>query len=193
MSVGQWNVELFRWINDLGKQYEFMEPLFIFFAKYMIYIMIVALVFYWFKRTPRHRMMVISAAMTALLGEIVGKLVGTLHTNLQPFAELPDVNQLITKTVGNSFPSDHTMVCVAIGVTFGLFLGKRGIAWVLIAALVAISRVGVGVHYPADVIAGILIAIIVAVPTFVIISRSQAIKRLLTSIAKVEQKLLSAK
>ncbi len=53
-----------------------------------------------------------------------------------------------------SFPSGHTATSVAAAVALGaLFPGWR---WALVAfaALIAISRLAVGAHYPSDVVAG---------------------------------------
>ena len=179
MGLGQWNIDTFRWINDLGMHYEWMNPVFFFLAQYMIFLMGLALVVYWLigRSSGHNRMMVVCAILSVIVAEAAGKLASMLHHNLQPFAELDQVNQLVIKEVGNSFPSDHTIVCMAIGVTLWLFQGKRGFIWGVIAALVAVSRVGVGVHYPADVLVGSLIAAVTAIIVYRFIPRSRWIQR----------------
>jgi len=191
MGLGQWNIDAFRWINDLGKHYEWMNPVFFFLAQYMIFLMGLALVVYWFigSSSGYNRMMVLCAVLSVIVAEAAGKLASLLHHNLQPFAELDQVNQLVVKEVGNSFPSDHTMVCVAIGVTLWLFKGKRGFIWGVIAALVAVSRVGVGVHYPADVLVGSLIAASVAIIVYRFVPRSRGIQRLIGKNENAQKKL----
>lgn len=147
-------------INDLGKEHAFLNPLFIFFAEYSLYFLALAVLVFLFTRTSRNSIMVLCACLTVILAEVVGKLLGKLHTNYQPFSVLPDVNQLIEKDINNSFPSDHTIIFFSFCVTFLLFSkSPYHFLWLILAVLVGISRVGVGVHYPADVLVGALISI----------------------------------
>ncbi|WP_246041891.1 phosphatase PAP2 family protein [Robertmurraya kyonggiensis] len=152
------NIELFRMINDLGKEYAFLNPIFVFFAKYTIYFVIIAVLYYLF--TKSSRMMVISSVVSVAVAEILAIIAKKLHSNQQPFAELPDVNQLVEKAVGNSFPSDHTIIVFALCLSFWIF--KRGwhFVWILLAIIVGFSRIGVGVHYPADVGMGALLSLV---------------------------------
>lgn len=154
------NIELFRMINDLGKEYAFLNPFFVFFAKYLIYFVIIAALCFLFTKNRVNRMMVICSVISVAFAEILAMIVRLLHSNHQPFAELPDVNQLVEKAVGNSFPSDHTIIVFALCLSFWIFKrGWHGI-WILLAIIVGISRIGVGVHYPADVGMGALLSLI---------------------------------
>lgn len=61
---------------------------------------------------------------------------------------------------GRSFPSRHTASAAVIGVTFLYVFPPLGIVFLIIAAFVGISRAVCGVHFPRDVIAGYLYAMI---------------------------------
>src|SRR5690625_6787084 len=63
MSVSQMNIDVFRMINNLGNQYSFLNPIAIFFAEYMLYILALGMVIYWFTRTKQNRMMIIQAVI----------------------------------------------------------------------------------------------------------------------------------
>jgi len=54
-----------------------------------------------------------------------------------------------------SFPSNHAVNAFAIAATFSHFFRKTALPMFFIAAIVAFSRIYVGVHYPSDVIAGV--------------------------------------
>ncbi|GAA3943586.1 hypothetical protein GCM10022244_59190 [Streptomyces gulbargensis] len=62
-----------------------------------------------------------------------------------------------------SFPSNHSAIAGAAALA--LALSWRGMAWLTVpmALLMAFSRVFVGVHYPHDVTAGLLLGALVAV------------------------------
>lgn len=157
MEISEVNIQLFRAINNMGKEYPFLNEPFIILAEYAIFLLMAALLIYWFTRKQTNRLMVISAVFSSFLAEIVGKSLGLLYSHHQPFAVLTSVNQLIDKNVGNSFPSDHTMVFFSVCVSIALIRRKYWPVWVLLALAVGISRIWVGVHYPVDIIVGALL------------------------------------
>jgi undecaprenyl-diphosphatase len=65
-----------------------------------------------------------------------------------------------TPHCGKSFPSSHAANCFALATVISLFYRRRGWVAFLPAALVAFSRIYVGVHWPLDVLAGCLIGIL---------------------------------
>ncbi|WP_328807650.1 phosphatase PAP2 family protein [Nonomuraea antri] len=67
-----------------------------------------------------------------------------------------------------SFPSNHSVI--AAGAAATLVLVRRALAWVVLplAAVMAFSRVFVGVHYPHDVAVGFLFGLVLA-PLFALL------------------------
>jgi lipid A 4'-phosphatase len=60
-----------------------------------------------------------------------------------------------------SFPSGHTTTIVALAAALTWLWPRHVLFYVLVAALVAASRVVVGAHYPSDILAGAFIAVAV--------------------------------
>ncbi|MDH5637605.1 MAG: phosphatase PAP2 family protein [Nitrospinota bacterium] len=85
----------------------------------------------------------------------------------RPCAELPDVHQpsQVGCTDSFSFPSNHAVNSFSFAAVIGIIYPRMLIALAPIALLVALSRVAVGVHYPADVVAGAVLGVIIGVST----------------------------
>lgn len=61
---------------------------------------------------------------------------------------------LLSKSVFSSFPSGHTTLATAICIVLCFKYKKLSPLFIFLAALVGISRLYVGQHYPTDVVAG---------------------------------------
>ena len=82
---------------------------------------------------------------------------------IRPYETLTDLLLLIEKQSDFSFPSGHSASSFASAVVLFKRLPKRyGIPILILAVLIAFSRIYMGVHYPTDILAGILIGSIVA-------------------------------
>ncbi|MEZ2719515.1 undecaprenyl-diphosphatase [Niallia circulans] len=189
MIFSEVNIHLFRYINDLGKQYTFLNIPMILIAEYMVYFLAIATLLLWFSSKKKNRMMVLCAMVSFLFAEIGGKIAGLLHSNYQPFEELLNVNKLIEKAVDNSFPSDHTILFFSICLSFYLF--KRGIwlLWVILALIVGISRIWVGVHYPMDVFVGAFIATMSSILVYLTLPKLKLTNQFLAYYEDLEQRL----
>ncbi|MGG0791931.1 undecaprenyl-diphosphatase [Peribacillus simplex] len=190
MALSEMNSTLFRMINNLGKQYTDLNPFFVFIAEYMIFFLVLAVLMFLFSRRNKNRIMVICAFITLVISELLAKIAGQFHSNNQPFAELPNVSRLVEKAVNNSFPSDHTIIFFSFCITFWLFKRGWGILWVILAVLVGISRIWVGVHYPADVLVGAIISIVSATIVYKIVLKLSLTKKFLGN--QDEPSILSA-
>jgi undecaprenyl-diphosphatase len=75
----------------------------------------------------------------------------------RPFDKSPGISCGIAPLDQFSFPSGHTLHAVAFSIVALAYY--PALAWLLLpfTALVAISRLVLGLHYPSDVLAGILI------------------------------------
>ncbi|MFP3886768.1 undecaprenyl-diphosphatase [Priestia filamentosa] len=189
MSVSDLNTDLFRIINDLGKQYSSLNMPMIFIAEYMVYVLALVVFLFWL---TKNKMMVICATLTFALAEVIGKMAGMMYSNPQPFAELSNVNKLIGKAIDNSFPSDHTILFFSFCISFWLCRRGWGFLWVILACIVGVSRIWVGVHYPADVLAGAFISVFSAIVTYAVIPKLHFIHKCLDIYVKGERLLLSS-
>ncbi|HEX2810572.1 MAG TPA: phosphatase PAP2 family protein [Kineosporiaceae bacterium] len=79
----------------------------------------------------------------------------------RPYASLSNILVLAQRTTDPSFPSDHATMAGAV--TAGLLIANRrlGLISAAAAALMALSRVYIGAHYPQDVLAGLALGALI--------------------------------
>ena len=69
------------------------------------------------------------------------------------------VNQLIEHSASGSFPSGHIAFLFALAMTVYFFNIKIGWIFLCLSFLVGLARVFVGIHYPLDILGGIIVGI----------------------------------
>ena len=91
----------------------------------------------------------------------------------RPFLEIPSLVPAIKKVPKSfSFPSGHTTLAFSVAFIIYRILPKRySIPAFLIAALVAFSRLYLGVHYPSDILGGICVGYVAGLITDFIYKR----------------------
>lgn len=176
------NISLFRLINDLGFQLKFMNPIIAFIAEYGVFLLAFWMILCWFSTHEKvhARVVLLGSLISFLISEVIGKVLGTFIEHPQPFAALPDVTQLISHEIDNSFPSDHTILFFSICMMF--FLGSKSskrVFYLIAASIVGIARIWAGVHYPIDILVAALIGILVASILYPIITRSKVLVRII--------------
>ena len=106
--------------------------------------------------------------ITSLAAIVIGALITNvtlknLVARTRPYEVVEGLALLIEKQGDYSFPSGHTCASfAAAGVYWRMLPKKFGIPLVILAAMIAFSRLYVGVHYPTDVLAGLLIGLFAA-------------------------------
>ncbi|HEU4964462.1 MAG TPA: phosphatase PAP2 family protein [Bacilli bacterium] len=99
----------------------------------------------------------LQAALTAVVAATAtrgaNEVIGRVYRRDRPFVR-EAYEPLLWHRPSFSFPSNHAACGFALAVAVFLFLPAYGVALLVLASLLAFSRVYVGVHYPADVTFG---------------------------------------
>ena len=115
--------------------------------------------------SKRYREVGIRATLALSLETILVNLVlKPLVSRTRPFV-VNEAIEVLTRTPKDfSFPSGHTGAMVAVCAVILFCMDRKyGIPAIAAALLMAFSRVYVGVHYPTDVLASIVIGVVVAI------------------------------
>lgn len=106
------------------------------------------------------------------LASALALIIGTLITNVaiknvvarvRPYEVIQELELMIEKQKDFSFPSGHT--CESFASAFAIYKCKEvfpkkwRIAAMVLATLIALSRLYVGVHYPTDVLGGLIVGL----------------------------------
>ncbi len=102
-------------------------------------------------------MIITSLIVTTIIGEGIIK---HLIKRTRPFIDLIENKLLISKPITYSFPSGHTASSFAAAGIFLAMDNKFSILVIILASLIAFSRVYLNVHYPTDVVTGVILGLL---------------------------------
>jgi undecaprenyl-diphosphatase len=160
------NGQLFDSINDLAGHVSLADHAMTWAAQYAIFAIAAIVALSWFVRTGNsadRRIAVYTAIAAAAVGVLISQAIPHVYVHQRPFVlRHSDIVLLLDHSADPSFPSEHSTAAFAMAAGIGVYRQRLGVALLALAALVAFSRVYVGVHYPADVAAGAAIGIIIA-------------------------------
>ncbi len=101
--------------------------------------------------------MIIALLLTSIIGE---GLIKNIIQRPRVFNSIDDIKLIIKAPSSYSFPSGHTASSFAAAMVLGYYIKKYKYLFYFSAFLVAFSRLYLWVHYPSDIVGGIVFGII---------------------------------
>lgn len=115
----------------------------------------VAVVFLFLSSGQARRRAAVAAGVAAALALAIGQVIAKVVDRPRPFAaHAHGVHLFAPHAADAGFPSDHATGAFAIAAAIWAHDRRWGAALLALAALLAVGRVAIGVHYPSDVAAG---------------------------------------
>ncbi|QPF38805.1 phosphatase PAP2 family protein [Acinetobacter sp. TTH0-4] len=160
MDFTELNLRLFEWFNASNHAHEMTIRFAIFIANDLFYIMLLFFGFYWLRGNFTIKKQIVKAFIFTTVALLISQIISHSFYHPRPFV-MEVGRTLIYHSPNGSFPSDHMLIFSTIAFSY-FFSEKRslGIILILLAWLVAWSRVYLGVHFPLDMLGAFSLAFI---------------------------------
>jgi undecaprenyl-diphosphatase len=157
---------IYHSVNDFVWRHHWLGSLFKAIETYGTVLIAVAAVALWFFARPggdrKWKLAAGSALGAAALGIVINRIVAAIHHRDRPFITHPSAHVFGPHKTDASMPSDHATAALAIAVAVLLIDTGVGIAFLVLAVLIAVGRVIIGEHYPGDVLVSTVIGLAAA-------------------------------
>jgi undecaprenyl-diphosphatase len=167
--TSRFDAGLYRWVTDLARHApEPLDETVRFFSDYGLGIFAVLMLLAWWRaRSADAARMAAALAVPLVVVAVflVNDGIKALFDEQRPCQTLHTVTVEPCPGLGDwSFPSNHT--AIAFACVAALLVANRGLGWVAlpVAVLMGLSRVWIGVHYPHDVLAAMVVGVAVGLP-----------------------------
>jgi len=155
------NEQIFYYLNSLTGKNSIFDGFIVFSARYLIIILFVFCALFLFKISKKTFISLFFALVIATLLTQLFKFFMPIN---RPFVNR-EVNLLFEPPYDSSFPSNHAVLAGICAFSLFFYKKKAGILAILAAVLIGLARIFAGVHWPIDVLAGLLLSFLVSLIT----------------------------
>ena len=158
MTLSELNLSLFSWINASPEASNTSIHFAIFIANDLLYCIILLFAWFWLRGNYDTKKQILKAFIFTSIAILISQCISHVYYHPRPFV-MEVGRTLIFHAPNSSFPSDHMLIFSTIAFSY-LFSAQRKLGGFLLimAWLVAWSRVYLGVHFPLDMLGAFLLA-----------------------------------
>jgi membrane-associated phospholipid phosphatase len=174
VSRSRTDTNLFLEVNQFVQRTDWLHGPLTMYAEYGILLFAGLLVIGWFvarRRGIARMVALVWAGLGTVVAVAVNQPLVQLFHAARPYTNLHQILVLATPSTDFSFPSDHSTMAGAV--TAGLFLVDPllGSVSLVLALVMAFSRVYIAAHYPYDVLAGLTLGAAVVLLGYPLVRR----------------------
>lgn len=144
----------FNLINGFARKWKRLDALAVFFAKYLGYLLVVFLFFAAIAQ-KNINIFILPVFCGSFSRFVINESVYFVYKRKRP-SDVLNAKMLIKKPKYPSFPSGHTSFFFALSFALLPFSANLGIIFIVLSFLICFSRIFAGVHWPLDILAGII-------------------------------------
>lgn len=160
----QYDYSILMLINGFSGYFSWLDMLVTSFSKYGPLIFGLYLIGLWFtgkspEEITKNRRQALYAFTAALLALGINQVIGFMWFRNRPYVD-HSVHRLLPVTSDASFPSDHAAGGFSIAGSILFERSFSGTVLFVLASLLAVSRVYAGIHYPSDILGGLVVGLV---------------------------------
>ena len=111
----------------------------------------------------------IASLLALTVSHIPVAIAKKIYPRLRPYLTLKEIYVTPKPLKDHSFPSGHTTAIFSLIIPFLMYQPSWVLILLPVAIFVGISRIYLGLHYPSDVLAGVLLGVICGVVSFLLV------------------------
>ena len=138
------------------------------FSNWLVFVIaLIAILWVYLHHLGRIKMALIDSLFTLGIpigvGVVVSEGLSTLIDRARPFVTNKEITLLVPHNADGGFPSHHMTVMVVIAASLWFRNHNLGYLLFTLSVISGLARVGAGIHYPTDILAGFAIGWISAI------------------------------
>lgn len=154
-----------------------MNLLIIFTAKYLYLVSVGISMIYFFLASSDIKKGAIVLSLFTLPGTfIAGKILGYFIYSPRPFV-VENVAPLIKHAADNGFPSDHTLLAMAVAAIISVYDRRLGMVLFILGLTVGFARILSKIHHPVDILGSIFISYVITYSFWYFLRKFQIINK----------------
>ncbi|HEY4484126.1 MAG TPA: phosphatase PAP2 family protein [Candidatus Paceibacterota bacterium] len=161
------NTQAFYFFYNLTRKFPEFNWFFVFNASYLFYILILIFIIHLLLNqrlasNKKRAWLALAFISAGFARGILTEIIRYFYHNQRPFVFYDSIKPLIPES-SYSFPSGHTIFIFSFA-TIVYFYNKKLAYWLSFGGLImGLARVTVGVHWPSDILGGIVLGILTSV------------------------------
>lgn len=143
-----------------------MNPILIgitFAASVLVWLMVAGLAYLWAVDGRIKKEQVVHALIAAFFAWTAAQIIKSIFPVVRPYQVSGELPLTIIPPLDGAFPSAHTAIIFAVAMTIWQHDRKIGKLYLIGAAIIGIARILANVHYPIDILGGVVLGAAISV------------------------------